>query len=503
MASPVTDFDDIQGLVRSGYGKLPEACFILLRIADPAAARSWLADIRLTTIQDMLRQRLDEAVHVALTADGLRALGVAEDIVGRFSAEFCSGIAVDDSRSRRLGDVGTNAPSSWQWGAGKQLPHVLVMLYADTIARLQALQRAIEEKIRQCGVNPPHVLPAVNIDDTDRKEPFGFADGISQPQIDWEGERAPGTNADLRYGNLIAPGEFLLGYPNEYGLYTDRPLLDSAQDPERALPAAGDDNGHRDLGRNGTYLVFRQLQQHVQEFWRFVQAQTGADPLASVRLAEAMVGRRMTGEPLVTSSAGPIRGVGGTAEELELNQFTYEDDEDGLRCPLGAHIRRANPRNGDMPGGTKEGLGKLVRTFGFGNKTVRDDLIASSRFHRILRRGRPYGIPVAQGRRPSAATDGDLGLHFICLNANISRQFEFIQNAWIMSADFDGQRGESDPLLGNREPLADGCSTDGFTQPQPSGLRRHLTGLPRFVAVRGGGYFFLPGLRALRFLARA
>jgi deferrochelatase/peroxidase EfeB len=156
-----------------------------------------------------------------------------------------------------------------------------------------------------------------------------------------------------------------------------------------------------------------------------------------------------------------------------------------------------------MPGGTKEGLGKLVRTFGFGNKTVRDDLIASSRFHRILRRWRPYGIPVAQGWRPSAAADGDLGLHFICLNANISRQFEFIQNAWIMSVDFDGQRGESDPLLGNREPLADGCSTDGFTQPQPSGLRRHLTGLPRFIAVRGGGYFFLPGLRALRFLARA
>ena len=101
------------------------------------------------------------------------------------------------------------------------------------------------------------------------------------------------------------------------------------------------------------------------------------------------------------------------------------------------------------------------------------------------------------------APDPHSGLHFICLNANISRQFEFIQNAWLMSAKFDGMSGEADPLLGNREPMPAGHSTDGFTMPQPNGMSRRIDGMPQFITVRGGAYFFLPGLRALRYLLLA
>ena len=93
------------------------------------------------------------------------------------------------------------------------------------------------------------------------------------------------------------------------------------------------------------------------------------------------------------------------------------------------------------------------------------------------------------------------GCYFICLNANISRQFEFIQNAWLISARFDGMSGEADPLLGNREPMPAGHPTDGFTLPQPNGISRTIAGLPTFITVRGGAYFFLPGLRALRYFA--
>ncbi|HQQ71565.1 MAG TPA: hypothetical protein PLL92_14810, partial [Alicycliphilus sp.] len=146
----------------------------------------------------------------------------------------------------------------------------------------------------------------------------------------------------------------------------------------------------------------------------------------------------------------------------------------------------------------------LKRTLGFDAQAREQDLVASTRFHRLLRRGRPYGetVPPAQALATSAG-GGDTGLHFICLGASIARQFEFVQAAWLSSTHFDGLQNESDPLLGNRLPMPDGLPTDGFSIPQAQGADRKLTGLPQFVTVVGGAYFFLPGIRALRYLAGA
>jgi hypothetical protein len=137
-----------------------------------------------------------------------------------------------------------------------------------------------------------------------------------------------------------------------------------------------------------------------------------------------------------------------------------------------------------------------------------DDAIASARFHRILRRGREYGRKITRKEALDPATaDPEAGLHFICLNANIARQFEFVQGAWIASATFGALSGEQDPLLGNREPFPKPPispveqRTDGFTRPGAEPCRRYSTGLPRFVTVCGGAYFFLPGLRALKWIA--
>ena len=131
-------------------------------------------------------------------------------------------------------------------------------------------------------------------------------------------------------------------------------------------------------------------------------------------------------------------------------------------------------------------------------------MVSSVRFHRILRRGREFGpsLSVDEALQPAPPDDPDRGLYFICLNANISRQFEFIQNAWMTSTKFSALTGESDPLLGNRVPTADGRVTNGFTMPAP-GLRDRISELPSFVTVQGGAYFFLPGVRALRYLAGA
>jgi deferrochelatase/peroxidase EfeB len=214
----------------------------------------------------------------------------------------------------------------------------------------------------------------------------------------------------------------------------------------------------------------------------------------------------MEGQPLAQLSAVPIPGIGSDPKD-DPNRFTFDQDPAGTRCPFGAHIRRANPRNTDYPNRPSWWLARWLSMLGWASRLsrgFRTDIMASTRFHRIVRRGREYGpglalSPPVQNPPPE---DPKPGLHFLCLSANIVRQFEFVQNAWLMSTKFDGLTGESDPLLGNRTPIGDGNSTDNFTIPREGGVRRCISGLPQFITVRGGAYFFMPGIRALRYFSR-
>ncbi|CAB3809199.1 Multifunctional dye peroxidase DyP2 [Paraburkholderia caffeinitolerans] len=490
------DLDDIQGLVRHAYSRLTEACFYVLRIADAQAARRWLSSAPVTSAA-LAAKSVQEVLQVALTSDGLRALGVPQRMIEQFSSEFNGGMSADANRSRRLGDVDTNAPENWKWG-GSAAPHMVVLLYAAP-GRLAEWTQAVTGPEWATAFSVEVVLPT-----TDMKglEPFGFADGISQPALDWQLSLPSHDRTQPDYSNLIELGEFLLGYANAYGRFTERPLVEPADDPQGLLAPAEDAPDKRDLGRNGSYLVLRQLRQDVQGFWRFHNARANGDPAARKATAEAMVGRTMAGVSLLEGAQAPSPDPGTKAGREQLNAFTYAGDADGLRCPFGAHVRRANPRNGDLPDASGKGLlARLLTTLGFDAAALRGDLVASSRFHRMLRRGREYG----QSLPPEAAIEdqGDgveTGLHFICLGANISRQFEFIQGAWITGAKFNGLAAERDPLIGERQPLSDGSETDRFSLPQAEGAACQTTGLPQFVTVMGGAYFFMPSLRALRFL---
>src|SRR5262245_6246300 len=214
-----------------------------------------------------------------------------------------------------------------------------------------------------------------------------------------------------------------------------------------------------------------------------------------------MVGRTRAADPLVPTQGEPIPGT--DPRTGTQTQFTYEADPIAARRPLGSHVRRTNPRNSDFPERRVSALRKLVIMLGFGPKAFYDDITSSVRFHRILRRGREYGSELSpeDALQPAAPNESPRGLHFICLNANISRQFEFLQNAWVANTKFSGVTGESDPLLGSREPIP-GCPvTSNFSIPGDGRLRRRVSGLPQFVSVRGGAYFFLPSLRALRYFA--
>ncbi|HEX3443347.1 MAG TPA: hypothetical protein VHS80_01415 [Chthoniobacterales bacterium] len=494
----MSDFDyaDVQGLVRFGYKKMTMASYALVRVKDPATARAWLRAAPVTSAMEV-QPPPTTALQVGLTAPGLAALGVPGWIIAEFSHEFRAGMA-EESRSRQLGDVEANAPEYWLWGSPDRVPHLVVMFFGEP---------GPFEKFLQTSKGPSwsdafDPLTWLDTSDFGGVEAFGFTDGISQPEIDWNQKLRLLYN-QFDYSNVVALWEFLLGYRNEYGKYTNRPLLD-ADVATANLPTAEDALGKKDLGRNGTYLVFRQLQQDVRLFWQFALQQSGGNATQAEKLASAMVGRTRSGDPLEPIQEQPIPGTETKPGQKEQNRFTFEQDPTGGRCPFGAHIRRANPRNTDFPNRPSDELTKLITMAGFGPRGLRDDLTSSVRFHRIVRRGREYGTRLTpeEALAPVSGADPESGLHFICLNANITRQFEFLQNAWINSSKFSGLTGESDPLLGNRVPTP-GCPvTTDFTLQNSGGLRRRISGMPRFIKVRGGAYFFLPGIRALRYFGQ-
>jgi deferrochelatase/peroxidase EfeB len=478
-----------------------EACYLLVRIRDAAAARAWCATAPVATAE-IQEQPPHTALQVAFTFPGLRRLGVPPEILSGFSAEFQSGIAEDANRSRRLGDVGPSAPEHWSWGVAEKTVDAVLMLFAFP-GELHDFAAATEDAAFHAAFESIQRLDTI---DLGGYEQFGFKDGVSQPQIDWDCTLDV-SSPRIDFINVSAAGEFLLGYGNEYGKYTDRPLTDSSDSRAADLLPALDAPEKKDVGRNGTFVVIRTLEQDVRGFWRFLDRQTGSAPSARQQLGEKIVGRDLNGNPLAPVSASPIPGI-PAGPKGDQNRFTFAQDGAATHCPFGAHIRRANPRNSDYPDHPTWWLPRAISKLGFSSRAWRSDIMASTRFHRLLRRGREFGAAkltpqqAVDEQLPSSAADDERGLHFVCLAANINRQFEFVQNAWLMSTKFNGLTGESDALLGNRTPIGDRRSTDNFTVPTELGLARCISGMPRFIIVRGGAYFFMPGIRALRYFSR-
>ncbi len=485
-------FEDMQGLIRFGHGALTEAEFLLCLVKDASAAGDWLKDAPVTSAatQD---SPPDTALQVAFTSQGLAAFGLPEEAMSGFAQPFLSGMTGENSRSRRLGDTGTNAPENWGWDAANA--HVLIMLYARK-GGLKAWKNSVLTAAFNAAFSEVQSFPTRP---NEGFEPFGFRDGISEPKIDWKNAHPPSKHGREDYSNLISPGEVILGHRNEYNARSASPKLDATTPNSDVLADAPDKPGLRDLGRNGSYLVFRQLAQDVPGFWRYMDSATGGDPKSRQALAASMVGREMDGTPLIHNR----RDIEGSPRQ---NDFTYEDDINGVSCPLGAHIRRANPRTGDHPHQLEGRIGWLLSTLGFRRRRDklpgRHDLVASTRFHRLVRRGRVYGPKMTpEDALRKGGKPGERGLLFICLCADLVRQFEFVQNAWMASPKFNGLTGEADPLIGGRAQMS-GVASDGFSIQKADGIEERHPNLPQFVTVKGGGYFFLPGLRALQFIAR-
>ena len=439
------DLSDIQGNVLRGY-TFPCAAYLFLRIDDPQKARALMARMlpQISTAEPWENGPPPTALHVALTYAGLRAVGVAQEILDSFPEEFREGQA---ARAERLGDRGPSAPEHWEAGLGTGEAHVLVTVYAADEDKLEAARMALKTVGAEGAVTVINETRAAALEGGE--DHFGFADGIAQPAL--EGSNVSGRpgdgqpNGDGTWRDM-AVGEFLLGHQDEDGTLPDAP-----QAP---------------FERNGTFMVYRKLQQDVAAFRAFLETEGAKYPGGPDMLGAKIVGRWPDGTPLSLAPDGPDPEI--AADPARINDFAYADDAEGLRCPIGAHIRRANPRD--------------MAEFFDGRLTNR---------HRIIRRGRSYGTPLAPGAHDDGA---DRGLVFICFQANIWRQFETIQALWIDDGDPFGLGPDKDPLIGEPHGTEGKMTIQGTP---PHFVKPH----PRFVTTRGGEYLFRPSMTALRMLA--
>lgn len=496
-----------QGLVVSGFASLPtgRALFLEFGWAEGPAPDGWLAALTAAAPISDADGRDDRAAAMAFTYPGLRKMGLSPEALASFSRPFREGMFQED-RARRLGDrrggkwLETVIDGGPRWSAnpGARPPasvedasldqetlttpltvHALLMLYDVSEAAAEAWAASVQAVLAPFGVEVVHRLPLV-LDPDHRgisREHFGFADGLSQPApFDDKAVTVDGGPAPAGGPNSVPLGEFLIGHLNGHHEKAPGPITpddDTAKAAGLAPHALAE--GFRDLGLDGSYMVVRQLTQDVPAFWRSMQngaAKIAArDPdnakgVTAEWLAERVVGRGVDGHLLC-----PVGYLKPDKHGLPDNDFLFlARDRDGVGCPAGSHVRRANPRDSLAP------KPELAQT-----------LLDAANNHRILRRGRKYGPKLDD---PSKDDGAQRGLLFVCLNTDIARQFEFVQQTWLLNDNFATLFNEKDPLLGPA----------GRMTIRDTPLRR-VVDVETFVQLVGGDYFFLPSLPALTYLA--
>jgi Dyp-type peroxidase family len=433
------EFDDIQHILLTRAPAMAGR-YGFLSFQDVAAGRAWLSAIK-ETVQSVaaMRANVDVAtrwVTVAFTWNGLRALGLDEASLATFPEEFRQGMV---ARAETLGDTGANAPEHWVGGLASPDLHAIVILFARDASEHDRCVAEHEKLVTACpGVEILSVLDLKAVPPFDRHhDHFGYRDRLSQPVIEGGGDDpTPGSGAPLK------AGEFILGYPDEFGVTADRPQPDI-------------------LARNGSYMAYRRLQEHVGKFREFLR-QHGDTPEEQELIAAKLMGRWRSGAPLVLSpdKDDPVLG----ADMQRNNDFNYKEiDPRGYAVPLGSHVRRMNPR----------------------------DTAANMNRRRMIRRGATYGPYLPE----DADDDGaDRGIAAFVICGSLIRQFEFAQNVWANDRNFHELGNERDPIIGNQD------GTLEFKIPKRP-IRKTIKGLPAFTSVKGGAYFFLPGLKALSYLA--
>jgi len=433
------DLDDIQHILLTRAPAL-KGRYEFLSFRNPAGGRAWLAA--------MLEKVLSAKAMQESVAQDKRWVTVA------FTSNGLRTLGVDDaslatfpeefrqgmvSRAQMLGDTGANDPKNWvDKTASPDLHAIMILFSRDAAERIRCVAEH-DKLVAQCaGVE---ALSTLDLDATPpfdyAHDHFGYRDRLSQPAIEGSGNEPTPGS-----GGPLKAGEFILGYPDESG-------------PGPALPQP------QILARNGSFMAYRRLEEHVGKFRDFLRDH-GQTPEEQELVAAKLMGRWRSGAPLVLAPEKDDPALG--ADPKRNNDFNYkQQDPKGYAVPLGSHIRRMNPR----------------------------DTGANMNRRRMIRRGATYGTHLPEGT-PDDGVERGIAAFVIC--ASLIRQFEFAQNVWVNDKNFHELGNEHDPIIGNQD------GTLEFKIPKRP-IRKTITGLPAFTSVRGGAYFFLPGLKALRWLA--
>ena len=430
----VLELDQIQGTVLRNRPLPYVGAYLMFRIDDAGHARTLLSELlpHVTSAADW-QSPVDAAwINVVFTHEGLARIGVARDILDGFPREFREPMS---TRSVFLGDVGESDPRHWDMPDGGVFHIGLLLMAADKAGFTEKLAIGDAALAGLDGVRLVHRIDIAMPENN--REHFGYVDGLSRPFIEGQGgSPAPGQ------GEPAKAGEFVLGYINELGVVATGP-------------------GPEVFWRNGTYISIRKMHQKVALFRRILAAHK-SEPGGAELLAAKMVGRWPSGCPLALSPEQDSPDL--AADPLRNNDFGYGDDPRGVQTPVGAHIRRVNPRD------------------------ALDGTATDIRLHRILRRGAAYGPMLPEGILDDDGAERGLMLSFV--NADPGRQFEFILSQWVNDGDFISAGHTKDPVAGNHGGHGD------FVYPARP-VRQHLADLPSFAVTRGGAHVLLPSIRCL------
>ena len=439
-SSQALDLRDIQATVLRPRPAPYFGTHLIFRVDDARSGREFLGRLApYVASSEGWWLASDAWLTVGISHAGLEALGLPRESLQSFPDAFREGMA---ARAHFLGDDGVNDPKNWARPYGKGEVHVGVIAFSDSEEKLRRALAIAREQYE--GFSGVVLLGKLDFgaQPGDRNS-LGYKDGIDQPPVEGSGvEPLPGQ------GRPIKAGEFILGYPGEGGTPLPMPQPDV-------------------LGRNGTYVGFRKYQTRAGAFNRFLHA-NGETEEERELVAAKLVGRWRSGAPLTLAPTADDPAVG--ADARRNNDFNYAKDPDGREVPLGAHIRRMNPRDS-----------KLTR-------------LSDINQHRVIRRGATYGPPYDPGALGEEDDAIPRGAIFLFISAKAMATLEFLQQEWINDGDFIGASGERDPVIGRQE---EGAT---FTIPRKP-VRRRLHGLETFNVLKGGEYFFLPSLTALRWIA--
>ncbi len=477
------DLEDIQGFILRGY-RMPMVRHFLLTVEVPAEARKLLGRLvsgdefdapQITTAQDwhvgfapgpgdnlsdIPRRKPDYCLNVGITWLGMIALELGDRVPTVSFKSFGAFTAGAAERAKLVGDTGASAPQNWIGAFGRGSDHVLVTLhalspeamasYGDRLAALFVEGGAFREIWRADG------MAWIEIKDgkpeITSKVPFGYTDGISMTTIRGGPERYPRDHQQ----------------PCEPWLFV---LRDDAENYFLPEP--------RELGLNGSFAVFKVISTDVVGFENFLQS--NKDKIDPELLAAKICGRWRNGVPLALSPETDSPPGGIPIEQLNNYEYVNADgsgDPKGLRCPIGAHMRRINPRGQPVTGQNEPG--------------------GSNNTHRLIRRGMPYG----PNYDPKLPYDGiERGLLGYFINSSIENQYEFVLRQWVNDSEFAGAvrlpPKSKDPLIGAQDPRE-----SIFLIPQTDGSPPiKITGFPSFTTTKAAAYCFLPAITAMKFIA--